>query len=250
MDSRREELTILVVMLAVGCALYAARWLIFPGPVLHNEMWRFLLGDLAFLFLQVAVVTLFIDRLLRSRERQAMLRKLNMVIGAFFSEIGTELLGRLAVADRDLDAVRPDLLPCQSWTAEHYATAEAAIAAHHANIDISSCNLYELKSVLVREKSFMLGLLGNQALLEHESFTELLWAVTHLAEELEARRSLDDIPPADRIHLSGDVKRVYTLLTTQWLEYARHLQTQYPHLFSLVVRTNPLDPQAEATVSE
>lgn len=250
MDNRREELAILIVMLAVGCLLYAVRWLIFPGQVFHSEMWRFLLGDVAFLFLQVAIVTLFIDRLLRNRERQATLTKLNMVIGAFFSELGTELLGRLAVADKDLDTVRADLVPCQSWTADQYAAAKAAIVAHHANIDISACNLYELKAMLVREKPFMLGLLGNQALLEHESFTELLWAVTHLAEELEARPRLEDLPAADRIHLGGDVRRVYTLLTSQWLDYARHLQSQYPHLFSLVVRTNPLDPAAQATVTE
>ncbi len=45
-----------------------------------------------------------------------------------------------------------------------------------------------------------------------------------------------------------DVKRAYTLLGVQWLDYLRHLQTQYPFLFSLAVRTNPLDPQASVTV--
>ena len=62
--------------------------------------------------------------------------------------------------------------------------------------------------------------------------------------------SLDDIPTADRIHIGGDVKRVYTLLVTEWLEYLRHLQIQYPYLFSLAVRTNPLDPHASPEVAE
>ena len=104
--------------------------------------------------------------------------------------------------------------------------------------------------MLVREKPFLLGLLGNQALLEHETFTELLWAVTHLAEELDARTGFKELPVADRIHPAGDVKRAFTLLTGQWLEYVRHLQLAYPYLFSLAVRLNPLDPSASVTVKE
>lgn len=249
MDSRRTEMFTLAGLLILGFVFYAIRWLAFSGPALHNEMWRFLLGDVAFLFLQVAIVTLFVDRLLRDREKQVMLRKLNMVIGAFFSQVGTELLGRLAVTDRMLSEVRPDLIPQMSWTASEYLAAETALEHHHAKIDIGYCDLDELKAMLVREKPFLLGLLSNQALLEHEQFTELLWAVTHLAEELEARTTFHDIPTPDSIHLAGDTKRAYTLLTLQWIAYLQHLQTQYPYLFSLAVRINPLDPDAHVTVT-
>lgn len=249
MESRRTELLLVVGLLIMGAVFYAIRWVAFSGPVLHNEMWRFLVGDVAFLFLQVAIVTLIVDRLLRDRERAAMLRKLNMVIGAFFSQVGTELLGRLSVTDGVLAEVRPDLIPQLSWKAADYLAAKSALEHHHAKIDMSSCDLDELKAMLVREKPFLLGLLSNQSLLEHEQFTELLWAVTHLAEELEARTTFVDVPTPDSIHLAGDAKRAYTLLTLQWLSYMQHLQTQYPYLFSLAVRTNPLDPDAHVTVT-
>ncbi|MEI6727941.1 MAG: hypothetical protein WCN81_17205, partial [Actinomycetes bacterium] len=81
-------------------------------------------------------------------------------------------------------------------------------------------------------------------------FTDLLWAVTHVAEELHARGDFEHLPDPDRAHLAVDVKRAYTLLGIQWLDYLRHLQTQYPFLFSLAVRTNPLDPAASAVVSD
>jgi hypothetical protein len=249
MNSRRTELMILLGLLALGVALYGLRWVLFSGAALHNEMWRFLVGDIGFLCLQVALVTLILDRLLRSRERQAMLRKLNMVIGAFFSEVGTELLGRLAVADTSLAEVRSDLIPQMSWTDLEYRAAEKAVAEHHPAINIDACDLEELKAMLVAEKPFLLGLLSNQALLEHEQFTELLWAVTHLAEELEARRGFSALPAPDRIHLTGDVKRAYALLTLQWLSYLQHLQGQYPYLFSLAARVNPLDPAAQVELT-
>ena len=116
-------------------------------------------------------------------------------------------------------------------------------------IDIDACDLEALKAMLVAEKPFLLGLLSNQALLEHEQFTELLWAVTHLAEELEARKDFSAIPTPDRIHLTGDVKRAYSLLTLQWLSYLEHLQSQYPYLFSLASRVNPLDPNAHVELT-
>ena len=103
---------------------------------------------------------------------------------------------------------------------------------------------------LDQEKTYLLSLLGNQALMDHEAFTDLLWAVTHLTEELHARDEFDHLQDADRAHLVVDVKRAYTLLGVQWLDYLQHLQTQYPFLFSLAVRTNPLDPQASVTVAE
>ncbi len=40
------------------------------------------------------------------------------------------------------------------------------------------------------------------------------------------------------------MKRFYGLLTAEWLDYVRHLQENYPYLFSLAVRTNPFDPAA------
>lgn len=248
MSSRKTEIALLVTLLIVGVAFYVARWYLFPGSALHNEMWRFLVGDIGFLLLQVAIVTLLIDGMLRARERQAVRLKLNMVIGAFFSEVGTELLGQLALMDTMLAEVRSGLIPQAGWTRGDYTKAESVLGEHRLAMDISACDLQALKATLAAEKPFLLGLLGNQALLEHEGFTDLLWAVTHLSEELSARETFEDVPEADRTHLAGDAKRAYSLLTKEWLEYMQHLQTQYPYLFSLAVRTNPFDPRASATV--
>jgi len=90
--------------------------------------------------------------------------------------------------------------------------------------------------------------LGNPNLLEHDSFTNLLWAVFHLTEELSLRKSLNGLPETDYQHLSGDMKRAYHLLIVEWLDYMMHLKTNYPYLFSLAVRTNPFDTNASVEV--
>ena len=94
----------------------------------------------------------------------------------------------------------------------------------------------------------MLRLLGNPTLLEHDAFTDLLWAVFHLTEELASRKLFDDIPDSDLKHIHGDIARAYTLLMNQWLEYMKHLNASYPYLFSLAMRKSPFNPQASVTV--
>jgi len=86
-------------------------------------------------------------------------------------------------------------------------------------------------------------------LLEHQSFTELLQAVFHLAEELERRGDLFSIPDSDVAHLQKDVERVYRLLCSEWLSYMNHLKNHYPYLFSLAMRINPFDTSASVIVT-
>ena len=103
--------------------------------------------------------------------------------------------------------------------------------------------------MLAGKREFLLRLLENPNLLEHARFTDLLWAIFHLGEELEARASLQGLPKSDLDHLAGDLTRVYSQLAGQWIAYAQHLQADYPFLFSLLVRTNPLQEQPSAVVA-
>lgn len=250
MKSKKSQLGFAAVLLGLTVVLYAIRYAWFSDPALHNEMWRFLIGDIGFLFLQVLLVTLVIDGMLQRRQREEMLVKLNMVIGAFFSEAGQGLLGIVAAGDSHLAEVRDDLIPRSSWTPADYSAARTAFRRHEPHIELTLCDLELLRTKLTEVRPFLIGLIGNQNLLEHETFTDLLWALTHLGEELAARPDLEAISKPDAVHLSGDVKRAYTLLGVEWISYLQHLQTQYPYLFSLAVRTNPLDPQAHAAVTE
>jgi hypothetical protein len=245
----KSQLRLSAILVSLAIVVYAARWVMFPGEALHNEMWRFLIGDVGFALVDVVLVTVLIDQFIQQRERAETKRKLNMVIGAFFSEMGTGLLSRIATLDEHLCDVRDRLVPSPTWTPADYASAKKALLAHPASIALPSApELEALRDALTAEKPFILNLLGNQSLLEHESFTDLLWAVTHLAEELAARPSLREVPEADAEHLSIDTKRVYDLLVSEWLDYMSHLQRSYPYLFSLASRTNPFGAAAAATV--
>jgi hypothetical protein len=75
--------------------------------------------------------------------------------------------------------------------------------------------------------------------MEHEAFTDVLWAVFHLVDELEARNDVSNLLNFDWAHILGDTQRVYERLVMQWLRYMEHMQQRYPYLFARAVRRNP-----------
>ncbi len=237
---------ILGISLIVASAfLYIVQIDVFHDP---RNTFFYLLQDVAFIPIQVLLVTLILNQLLNMREKMAMLNKMNMVIGTFFSEVGTGLLNQFAEFDRNADALRKDLLVTGQWSDRQFSEAASAVSNHDCKIDYAKADLIGLKSFLAARRTFLLRLLENPNLLEHETFTELLWAVFHLNEELTVRKSLTELIPADASHIAGDIKRVYLVLITEWLAYMKHLQSEYPYLFSLAVRMNPFDPHSSPIV--
>jgi len=237
---------ILGISLAILSAiLYSIHYLIFRDP---HHVFIYMVGDIAFIPIEVLVVTLIIHRLLADREKKAMLKKLNMVIGAFFSEVGLKLIPLFAKFDHKSEEVKKDLSRMKNWATVDFKKASELIDDFEFCIDSNLGDLKSLQDFLSGKRNFLLRLLENPNLLEHETFTELLWAVFHLTEELEYRSNLDKLPQSDLEHISGDIKRAYVLLLNRWIDYVMHLRHSYPYLYSLAVRTNPLDNKASPIV--
>ena len=232
-------------LIALSALLYFIHFAIFNDS---HHIFLYLLGDVAFIPIEVLLVTLIIHRLLSIREKRAMLKKMNMVIGAFFSEIGTPLLKSFSAFDPQSDGVRKELIMAKDWAALDFLEAQKRFRNYDCRIEYKNDELESLKEFAVAKRRFLLILLQNPNLLEHESFTELLWAVFHLTEELAHRGDVRKLPQTDCEHLAGDIKRAYVLLISEWLAYMKHLKNDYPYLFSLAVRTNPFDPDASVEV--
>jgi len=108
--------------------------------------------------------------------------------------------------------------------------------------------IFNIWIIKIRKNDFLIRLLENPNLLEHESFTEVLRAVFHIVEELEHRKNIKQLSKNDRSHMAGDIKRAYNLLVFEWLSYMRYLKDNYPYLFSLAMRLNPFDENATAEI--
>jgi len=233
---------VLILMSALG---YLIHYLLFRD--LHHIL-IYLVGDIAFVFIEVLLVTLIIHKLLEWREMQNRLEKLNSVIGVFFSEIGTELLSYFSDLDDNLDTIRNDLLVSSQWTDKEFQDVTRRLNAYAYQVESVKLDLERLNLFLLGKRDFLLILMGNPNLMEHELFTELLRAVFHLAEELKLRNTVTDLPSMDLQHIAGDTNRVYGLLVREWFSYMKHLKNNFPYIFSLAMRTNPFDQSASVIV--
>ncbi len=196
----------------------------------------------------VAVFANAIEILVGRSETRERRRKVSMIIGVFFSEFGTEMLGTLAGTDPDAGKIRSDLLVRSAWTDAEFgrvressrpmATGSTAAGSISRGSGGSSGRSAPSSSPSWRTRSSS----------RTTSFTNLLQAVFHLADELLRRGDLSATPPSDHAHLVTDTERVYKPLALLWLDSMEHLKEHHPYLFSLAMRTNPFDPEADVVV--
>jgi len=235
-----------ITFVALSAIAYFVHYLIFRDI---RHIFIYMVGDLAFLPLEVLLVVVIIERILARREMQDKLEKLNMVVGAFFSELGNHLLQDLLKYFDNRQEISRYLNVTESWTKKDFH--KAVSFAYHLRVDVDCRNidLGRLKAFLAQKRAFLLTLLENPSLLEHDRFTDLLWAVTHLDEELAARPSLIGLPEKDLEHIAVDIQRMYDHLASEWLDYVQHLKSKYPFLFSLVLRMHPFQEHQSAIIT-
>lgn len=235
-------------LIAVSALLYFIFALIYDIDAYHIIEKVF--GHIAFLPVHVLIITLIIHGLLDTHKKKTMLDKLNIVIGTFHGEVGVALLRILMKFDKNPELVDKELTVSSEWNHRHFKKARKKVATMQIDTEALAGDLSELKSFLSGKRTFLLRLMENPNLLEHDAFTDLLWAVFHLTDELNHRDDLANLPKPDYEHLSGDINRAYVALIIGWLPYMKHLKDKYPYLFSLAVRTNPFDREASVTVNE
>lgn len=232
-------------LILLSVVFYVLHFIIFRDA---HHIFIYLIGDVAFVFIEVLMVTMIIHQLLSIREKRVRLEKLNMVIGAFFSEVGTRLLTYFSDFDPNLDSIKKELVVTTEWSDKEFATMSKRLKNYKYSVEIQKVELEYLRDFLIGKRDFLLRLLENPNLLEHEAFTELLRAVFHLTEELESRENIRQLPESDYKHLAGDIKRAYILLVHEWLNYMKHVKDNFPYLFSLAMRINPFDQSASPIV--
>jgi len=237
------KIKLAIVLVATSLTFYLAQLVLFNDP--RDEAF-YLLESFAFLPVEVLLVTLIIDSLLTKQEKRQRLEKMSMVTDSFFSEVGSDLLRWFLKFDRNSTKIREELDVSQDWSDKDYLDAKNSLQDYGFDISCEVCDLESLRQFLVSKRDFLLMMLENPNLLEHESFTELLRATFHLIEELVQRKNLHTLSKADSEHIAKDMNRAYALIVAHWFDYMLHLKKDYPYLYSLATRMNPFNANASA----
>jgi hypothetical protein len=245
MSQLSKKILFCVSLIILSSLIYLLDYLIFRNA---RDLIFYTLMDIAFMFIQVLLVTIIIQELLEWREKENRIEKLNTIIGVFFSELGVDLLTYFSDLDPNLGTIRNDLLVSSQWTDEEFSKAMKRLSSYSYKVEPEKLDLEKLKQYLIEKRDFLLIMMENPNLMEHERFTELLRSVFHLSEELKLRKTIAELPCEDCDHIAADINRAYQMLVREWISYMKHLKDNFPYLFSLAMRTNPFDQKASVIV--
>jgi hypothetical protein len=241
-----REITIAGIFVLISGLLYLLHYVIF-----HDKYHLFIMGmgELAFLPLEVLIVTAVLNRLLEWRDKNAVLSKKNMLIGSFFSEVGISMLRAIVIMDTNSTALKNNLDITNNFNKKNIKQLLRYLENYKPELKGGNKEISILKDLILSKRSFLSNLIQHPILLEHKAFTDLLLATYHLAEELSYRINIDELPEKDMNHLLLDISRVYINLLPEWIVYIHNLKDYYPYLFSLYIRLNPFKKDIDVIVT-
>lgn len=246
-ENQKWKFKIGAMLIISSVLIYALHLLVFND--LHHIL-VFGLEDLAFIPIEVFIVTLVIEGVLKRREKTKLLEKLNMLIGLFYTRMGLKLLTCFVDNDPNKGKVNKQMLFSPSWTDQDFYQLMKRINGYSCGVEFDAKSLGRLKDYLHEHREFLTGMLQNPNLMEHETFTELLSAIFHLQEELDFREDISHLKDYEIKHLNIDLVRVYKLLTFEYIAYMKYVKNEYPYMFVTAMIHNPYDPRTSEEIEE
>ena len=251
-NERSWKIRFAIIMFVLAVVIFLARYLIFgDGEEIIAYLWK----HIGFIPIDILIVAFLLEGIMGKKEHEAILEKIDMLMGTFFSEIGNDLLAELSKVNKN-KVNTENLKDIRNWDEKDFDNKMKELKENGLDFkaDISPEEreefLTNIHSILVEKREFLVNLINNPNLLEKDEFSSLLLALLHLDEELSRRGEFSDIKDADFNHLNGDMKRVYSKLVYEWVYYLKYLKKYYPYMISLAIRTNPFDSEADVHVNE
>lgn len=240
-----SKYSIAAVLIILSVTFYIIQRVLFHDP---EESSFLFFQDLAFLPLHALFVTFILESIIKAREKRERLEQINILISAFFSEVGTDAIKKLNPFIANREGVYECINIKPTWRNVDFKAATKDAISYKFEADSTADDLEELRQLLYWKKDSILAMFENPNLLENNRFTNMLWAVYHVMDELNNRDSFVGLPQEDLDHLSNDIERAYKLLLVEWIYYMRHLKDKYPYLFSLAVRKNPFKKKQSVVI--
>lgn len=236
---KKSEQTIIqgTLLVIISIVLYSFHYIIFRDP---HHIFIYLLGDIAFIPLEVFLVALVIEKYIEQKDRKHALDRLNTQVGVFYGEFGIELLHYCVSLDTEINKYRKEFSLDCSCDMKEFSHLKFFIERYSFTIDISKIDILYLKNILSKNIEIIINLLSNPTIVDKYHFDKMLMAILHVHEEIRYRmNSNGELTEEDYAHLQTDLQRAYKLLTFGWLYYIQYLKKEYPYLYETAVKQNP-----------
>ena len=214
----KAKLTVKQLILLLLCAsalLYAIHYLIFRD--LHH-LAIFGLHELAFVPLEVILVTLGLDQLVEKTHREEARSKVSIIETLYFNESGGTMLRYLTSFDPGAARLRELLQVTEDWHSSDFRQAIRQLKSYPFLLDLDRIDFFGLHYHLSQRHEYYRSMLENPALTQSEAFTEMIMKIYLLWEELDGRTNLYQLPEKDRNYLAELLHEIYRELTEYWLD--------------------------------
>ncbi len=251
-DKDNWKIRFAILMIIIAFIFFASRMLYLGDS---EEVVSYLWKQIGFIPVNILLVAFLIDGIISKKEHEAILEKIDMIMGTFFTKMGNDLVYTISSANEDVVEAE-SLKMIKNWTDKDYKDKLKTLKQNPIKFSTNLKGaerdefLSEIYNILNSNQEFIINLINNPNLLEKDEFSRLLLALLHLDEELSRRGELTNISDADFSHLIGDISRVYSHLIYEWVYYLRYLNKFYPYMISLAIRTNPFDCDADIHIVE
>lgn len=235
----KAKLTVKQLILLLLCAsalLYAIHYLIFRD--LHH-LAIFGLHELAFVPLEVILVTLGLDQLVEKTHREEARSKVSIIETLYFNESGGTMLRYLTSFDPDAARLRELLQVTEDWRSSDFRQAIRQLKSYPFLLDLDRIDFFGLHYHLSQRHEYYRSMLENPALTQSEAFTEMIMKIYLLWEELDGRTNLYQLPEKDRSYLAELLHEIYRELTEYWLDNVYNHSIHNRFRLHRAVESNP-----------
>lgn len=234
----KETTLIAIVLVIVSLILFYIQSRLFNDS---SYIVSLIFANIAFIPLNTFFTAFIIENLIEKRNTYHKMEKLIMIKGVFFSEFGSELLEKLIKYDSDSNYISLEAHVNKNWGTKEFKEFNRVIDSHKFESNINRIQLLEISELINKNKDFLLSIITNPVLMEHEIFSDMTVALFHLKEELQDIYINTNYLCCDDAHLRDDIKNLYRLMTKNWAAYMKHLKDAYPALFVKAMIHNPFN---------
>lgn len=225
---RKTTRHVVLALIVLSAAIYLLQVLIF-----HDERTTafYLLQDLAFMPVTIAIATLVVGELVDEREKKERLEKTKMLTSSFFTGIGAFLI-REILRMTDADGFVHEVVKNGAEQSGTVGEIQRQLENEKLNVHIDATGYTKIQQIIRSNQTNILVIASNPLIIEHECFSEMLWGVFHLMDEFRLRGSWDDLSEQDIGHFNQDFEKVLRLLLMNWVGNVRYLKETYPAFYA------------------
>lgn len=236
---KRVKLTMkqLVIILVVFSAImYVVHYLIFHD---FHHIAIFFVHDIAFLPLEVILVSLGFDKMIERTNEAETKSRLSIIETLFFNQSGDQMLRYLIRFDPNSAQLKEALCVTESWRSSDFAMAARKLDAYPFSLELEQIDFFGMHYHLNERVDFYRNILENPATTQSDEFTAMVMNIYLLWEELDCRTDLYNLSSEERNYLGELLLLIYRELVEYWLDNAyNHSLHNRPRLRRLV-STNP-----------